>query len=163
MLLIAHRGLMDGPDKTLENSPEQIRLALAEGFDAEIDLWNIENEFFLGHDEPIHKIQWNFLDNKHLWVHCKNLDALYVVRKQFSQCHYFWHQSDDYTLTSNGYIWTYPGYDLTKDSICVLPEWEMGDLSDYVYPDCYGICSDYVKLLKSNEDKYGAIAGDCKP
>ena len=22
---------------------------------------------------------------------------------------YFWHQTDDFTLTSHGYIWTYPG------------------------------------------------------
>ena len=24
-------------------------------------------------------------------------------------CHYFWHQEDDYTITSKGIIWAYPG------------------------------------------------------
>ena len=38
-LLIAHRGLYNGPDPWLENKPEQITKALTLGFDAEVDVW----------------------------------------------------------------------------------------------------------------------------
>ena len=34
----------------------------------------------------------------------------------------FEHQEDDVTLTSEGYIWTYPNKQLTDNSIAVLPE-----------------------------------------
>ena len=38
MRIIAHRGLMDGPDKYLENKQVQIVKALEKGFDVEIDV-----------------------------------------------------------------------------------------------------------------------------
>ena len=39
MIYIAHRGLTNGPDKELENHPEQIKRAISQGFDCEVDLW----------------------------------------------------------------------------------------------------------------------------
>ena len=57
MKLIAHRGLMNGPDKEKENTPKQIELALKEGFDAEIDLWWSNGRFWLGHDGPTTEIE----------------------------------------------------------------------------------------------------------
>ena len=65
------------------------------------------------------------------------------------ELHYFWHQEDNFTLTSKNYIWTYPGKTYTPKSIIVMPEWnknidEFVDLRAY---DCYGICSDYVGYL----------------
>ena len=53
--------------------------------------------------------------------------------------HCFWHQEDDVTLTSCGFMWTYPGQKLTNKSICVLPE-----KSNDSFNDCLGICSDYI-------------------
>jgi hypothetical protein len=48
-------------------------------------------------------------------------------------------------LVSNSKIWVYPGKELLKDSICVLPELGYsGNLSV-----CYGICSD--EILKYKE------------
>ena len=58
-------------------------------------------------------------------------------------CHYFWHQEDDYTITSKGIIWTYPGKLLLKNSICVLPE-----LFNKQILNCLGICSDYIQNYK---------------
>jgi hypothetical protein len=31
--------------------------------------------------------------------------------------HCFWHQKDDFTITSQGFIWTYPGKPVCKNSI----------------------------------------------
>jgi hypothetical protein len=151
MLLIAHRGLMEGPNPDLENCPEQIEKALKEGFNVEIDLWCLNNQFFLGHDEPQYEVPWNYIDKTRMWVHCKNLGALFLIRKQYPRCQYFWHQNDDFTLTSGGFIWTYPGKPLTENSICVLPETKL-DLTTYDPIKCYGICSDYVNLLRNRND-----------
>jgi hypothetical protein len=39
MRIIAHRGNLDGPDPTRENSPIYVMAALAAGVDVEVDLW----------------------------------------------------------------------------------------------------------------------------
>lgn len=144
MKLIAHRGLFNGPDKTLENTVDQIELALANGYDSEIDVW-YDNDWYLGHDKAETKIEFSFLMKPRLWIHAKNIDALYMLR--YTGLNYFWHQNDDFTLTSLGYIWTYPGKILTSNSICVMPEWENATLSHVKNLNCHGICSDFVGSL----------------
>ena len=54
--------------------------------------------------------------------------------------HCFFHHEDDVTLTSQGYLWTYPGRDLTKNSIVVLPN-KKPDV------EVAGICSDFIEEL----------------
>ena len=53
--------------------------------------------------------------------------------------HCFWHQEDDVTLTSKGFMWTYPGKPLTDKSICVLPE-----KNNQIPKKALGICSDCI-------------------
>ena len=60
-ILIAHRGNIKGPQKELENSPEYLLDALGKGYHAEVDVWLIEDEFFLGHDEPRYRVNSEFL------------------------------------------------------------------------------------------------------
>lgn len=153
MKYIAHRGLFNGPDVNLENRPEQIKVALAKRYDCEIDVWKIKDEWFLGHDRPDYKVNEWFLHQQGLWLHCKNLDALYGLTN--THLNYFWHQEDDFTLTSRQYIWTYPGKHLTKNSIAVQPEardeWWEWTLS---CKDIAGVCTKYV-------DKF--IRGESNP
>jgi len=142
MIYIAHRGLMYGPNKEIENHPDQIELALSKGYDCEIDLWKMENKYFLGHDGPEYDVDLKFLSQQGLWIHCKNLNALHDMSTQEEFFNYFWHQSDDFTLTSSGIIWTYPGKNLTNNSVCVVPERYM-DINQFK-ERCFGVCSDYV-------------------
>lgn len=146
MILIAHRGLTDGPDRAFENHPKKILSSLKDGFHCEIDVWFKDDSWWLGHDEPTHKIPYEFLEQYGLWIHAKNLDALYVLRAN-PTLNYFWHQEDDFTLTSQGDIWTYPGKPLTKDSIMVMPEWDDPGFKQLKF-NCLGICSDYVRVIK---------------
>lgn len=146
MKLIAHRGLMNGPDKTLENKPVQIETALSHEFDCEIDLWIINSEFWLGHDAPQYPVNEQFLKTFGLWIHAKNLAALRWLTNS-SLC-YFWHENDKFTLTSNNFIWTYPGQELTQHSIAVMPEWNDPEFKNLL-TNCYGICSDYVVIIKN--------------
>ena len=142
MILISHRGNLNGKKVDEENSPKYIKKALDEGFNVEIDVWHINNDFYLGHDKPEFLVESEFLEDKRLWCHAKNLDALLNLSKIDSI--FFWHQEDDYTLTSNGFIWTYPGKKLTKKSICVLP-----DINNISFLNCYGVCSDHIVRYKN--------------
>lgn len=138
MLKIAHRGNLEGPNQRFENEPSYIIEALKEGFDVEVDVWLIENKLYLGHDIAEYLVGLNFLKNDKFWCHCKNIEALQFLMKNNIRC--FFHDTDDATLTSDGYIWTYPGKHLTENSICVMPE-----RSNWNIPkDIAGVCSDYV-------------------
>lgn len=144
--LIAHRGLFEGPDVNLENRPEQIEMAIANGYDCEIDLWCVDNQLFLGHDRPDYTISRDWLSNKPLWIHAKNLAALEFLVDDIT-LNYFWHENDAYTLTSRGYIWAFPGRPLNKWSIMVMPEYVDPELTD-LDTDCFGICSDYITKIQ---------------
>ena len=142
MILISHRGNLNGVSSR-ENRPGYIHKALWQGFDVEIDVWYIDDEFWLGHDIPQYKIEENFLENPRLWCHAKNIDTLYKMTSN-SLIHCFWHQDDDVTLTSRGYLWTYPGKQLTKKSICVLPEFEDKKSKVILPKNVAGSCSDFI-------------------
>ena len=143
MYLISHRGNINGVQKEQENKPEYINRALEKGFDVEIDVRFSNGKFFLGHDYDQYEIDHKFLSNKKIWCHAKTSEALYALYE--INAHYFWHQDDDYTITSKGYIWTYPGKKLFSKSICVLPE-----ITNYKEINCLGICSDFIERYKND-------------
>ena len=143
MNLISHRGNLVGPMPNLENNPSYISDAINTGFDVEVDLWFNSNGLYLGHDLPTYQISNDFLNlyKDNLWIHCKNLHALrYLSESDFI---YFWHQEDDFTLTSNEKIWTYPYKDASDKSIIVCNDEESTKkiIQENI---AYGVCSDYV-------------------
>ena len=110
MILISHRGNTNGKFESYENEPMYIDKAISQGFDVEIDIWLIDGILFLGHDKPQYGINYSWLKERKtkLWVHCKNIAALEMLDEKL-EIHYFWHQDDIVTLTSQGTIWAYPG------------------------------------------------------
>ena len=144
MILISHRGNLNGPQPENENRPDYIEKALL-NYNVEIDIFFYKNELWLGHDNPQYKIKnLNWLENNKLWCHAKNLEALDKMLK-YPKIHCFWHQNDDYTITSKGYIWAYPGKKLNKNAIYVLPEW--CKKFDTTLKYC-GVCSDYMEKYR---------------
>jgi len=143
MFFISHRGNLNGIQKNNENNPKYIDNALNEGYDVEVDVRYENNQFFLGHDFSQYKINEKYLLKKGIWCHAKTSLAMKALNK--IDAHYFWHQEDDYTITSRGYIWTYPGKKLLENSICVLPE-----KANYKQFNCIGICSDFIKKYKND-------------
>lgn len=137
MIIISHRGNVNGPNPKLENNPDYVLNALSLGFDVELDCWVVDSKIFLGHDKPQYLISHDFLNqvkNK-IWIHCKNLEALaYFIKTDFN---YFWHQSDKYTLTSKRIIWTYPGEKYINNS--VLVDLELNSNNN----NLYAICTDF--------------------
>ena len=151
MKLISHRGNINGRNPERENSLDYVLEAL-ENYEVEIDVWFIDDKWYLGHDKPQYEIHKNDIRiRKHrLWCHAKNIDALYRLgnmNEGFTNHRYFWHQGDDVTLTSTGHLWTFPGKQLTLKSICVLPE--NANYSDEDLKNCYGICSDFIEKYEN--------------
>jgi len=149
MLLIAHRGLLNGPDKELENNPKVIIEALAAGYDAEIDLQVVNNELFLGHDEPTYKVNEEFLIQRGLWIHAKNVEALRYLTT--TNTNYFYHEEDPMVITTHSWVWVHPkhleGNLSMHRTIAVVPEYVM-PISDIRNLKVTGVCSDYGNQLK---------------
>ena len=147
MKIISHRAYIDGEDPDVENHPAAIQALLDAGLGVEIDVWYIDGEYFLGHDDPKYHIQETFLEQEGLWCHAKNKDALEHMLA--SGVHCFWHQEDDYTITSRGYIWAYPNKETSgKNTVLLFPE-RYPEIDEQKYDF---ICTDYINkyLNKSN-------------
>jgi hypothetical protein len=140
MRIIAHRGNLNGPSAS-ENSPEKLQEAILEGFDVEMDIWYKDGLLWSGHDRPEYLLDLGFLRQHHnnIWFHCKNIEAAeYLSNTPLFAPNFFSHDSDDFVITSFGYIWAFPGHKLTKGSVCVMPE-----ASGQEPIDCFGVCTDY--------------------
>ncbi len=142
MTFIAHRGNLRGPKPERENRIDYLNEALEAGFHVEADVWWHRRHFWLGHDEPIERIDSSFFEDERVWAHAKDTTALLKLMEH-PLIHCFGHDRDDAVFTSHGYLWTYPGKPLGPNSICVMPEKSGQDWSK-----CYGVCSDYVADLK---------------
>lgn len=154
MILIAHRGNVYGPNKEQENSPSYIDAAISLGFDIEVDVWVKEDSIFLGHDEPEYQIDedWLISRKKHLWVHCKNATALGFCLGIGVHC--FSHNTDPYTITSQRWVWAYPGEKpVPAPCVCVMPEYvDTGSIG--IHPEGFAaVCSDYVGSFLQDRQK----------
>lgn len=148
MRYIAHRGNVDGPNLERENSPDYIDKAIEQGYDVEVDVrGSFSQGLYLGHDEAQYKVspEWLYQRLKYLWIHAKDIEALYTFTQETKGWNAFWHQEDSHTLTTHGFIWTYPGSILTPASICVMPENSPIKYTNDDINGCAGICSDYIK------------------
>lgn len=127
MLIISHRGNTEGSDPPLENHPNQIDRCISEhSMNVEVDVRFIDGEWYLGHDSAQYNVskQWLILRSNFLWLHCKNIEAMCALQNDVLDLHYFWHETDQYTITSKGWIWAYPACDVpfkTRKSIGVMP------------------------------------------
>ena len=141
---IAHRGNLEGKNFNLENVPSYIDRALDFGFDAEIDLRMVEDALYLGHDEPQYFINETWLKERSskLWVHAKDINsAMWLAEKDWVQ--YFCHQSDEFTITNNGWLWCH-AQKVELTSRCIIPLLSLDDIKKYNRVDFGGVCTDYV-------------------
>jgi len=140
MILISHRGNINGKIIEAENRPDYIDDTIRLGYDVEIDLWVVDGKIYLGHDIFQYEINDEWLNERidKLWIHCKNVESLNWIKN--TSLHYFWHENDTLTLTSKNYIWVYPGKQPIVGSIAVMPEIFNDDVSN-----CLGICSDFIQ------------------
>jgi len=147
MYYISHRGNIDGKNPSLENQPDYVEGALKMNYFVEVDVWYDRNQWYLGHDEPTYRVDYSWMSKELLVLHCKNIEALEkLVEISNPLDNYFWHQDDDVTLTSFGWIWAYPNVEVNSSkAVAVLPEIEGTDVSGFG-----GICSDFIEEYREN-------------
>lgn len=145
MKIVSHRGNINGPNKLLENSPNQIDVALSMNFYVEVDLRIKNNSFWLGHDKPEYLVDesWLLKRKDYLLVHCKDLDTLNYLSEKTSDLNWFYHTYEDVVLTSKGWPWCYPGVYLSN-GITVIQ-----DNSTSLLKKVKGVCTDYPILFKN--------------
>jgi hypothetical protein len=59
MIYISHRGNTTGPKPELENNPQYVEQAIADGFDVEVDLWANDSGLFSDMTDPSIQYQKN--------------------------------------------------------------------------------------------------------
>jgi hypothetical protein len=141
MILISHRGNINGRIPEKENHPNYIDNTLGSGYDVEVDVWYVDGKIMLGHDNPQYEVKFRWIRDRfsRLWIHCKNMESLIYFRDCGYDVNYFWHQTDDVIITSKGFLWAYPGKQPINNSIAVLPE-----LYNDNTKECIGVCSDFI-------------------
>ena len=160
VLLIAHRGNTNGPNKVMENEPEYIKKAIDQGFYCEIDVWVVneenENYIFLGHDNPQIFINLEFLQRyfDKLFIHCKSIKTLIYFKeleeKEGNKFEYFFHNFDNCTITSKGRLWGNINTFVNKNIITVMPEnrntisTDKIQIKTFLIENSFGICSDFI-------------------
>lgn len=154
MRYIAHRGNVDGVDLERENQPGYIDTAISLGYDVEIDLRTKGNTLYLGHDDPQYPISLDWLLDRrnNLWIHAKDYESLKTLSRTNLQ--YFYHTSESYTLTSNGYIWS---HDFTNkmNNMCIVPLLSKEEVEKYDQVEFFAVCSDFILDC---EKKFGTVA-----
>jgi hypothetical protein len=154
MIVIAHRGNLIGSESKYENTEMATTKAIDLHFDVELDLWeNDDDNWMFGHDGPVNVIPKSFIikNKNHIWIHAKTGKALQLALDNKLKC--FYHNVDDFTLTSNGFIWRYPRNDLpiSRDMVVVLPEMNSTENSnlEQMLHLARGVCTDFPILLRT--------------
>ena len=144
MIFISHRGNIEGVVSERENSPDYIDEAIEAGYDVEVDIRCTDDVLFLGHDYPQYCISmpWLIARLDSLWLHIKDYESLSII--DGSGLRYFWHQQDDFTLTSNGYIWSHD-FKNKMTNRCIVPLLSLSEVEGYTQKDFYAVCSDYIE------------------
>jgi hypothetical protein len=143
MKIISHRGNTIGPSNK-ENDIIQLD-DVSKHMVVEVDVWLVEGVWFIGHDSPETPIPRAFLGNGNFILHAKNLEALNCLALSDSEPHYFWHQEDDYTLTSKNFIWTYPRKEVASNCIIVCQSLE--ETKKYADSVAWGVCTDFAGMV----------------
>ncbi len=145
MILISHRGNTSQINIELENTEDYIDAAIAKGYEVEIDIWKVDAELYLGHDEPENKVDLKWLEKRKdsLWIHTKNRAALEFFVESARDFKFFWHTVDPLMLTSNGKIWAHDYEDVENEQLCIVPLLSLEQVEAAVVRPWYAICTDF--------------------
>jgi len=144
MKLISHRGNITKSIPESENTPDYVEIALKK-YDCEVDVWLKNDSFYLGHEGPTIEVSKQFILHPGLWCHAKHYESLQALLDVNAHC--FFHQKDDYTITSKGVIWAYPRQKGDKNTVCVHPhELALEDVKKF-----YGVCANNIEEYEDIE------------
>jgi hypothetical protein len=126
----------------MENHPAAIGFAIYYQMDVEVDLWFKDGYLWLGHDEPVWKVDDEaFLTKRKelLLCHAKNIEA--GMKLQEMGMHWFGNNFDAFVSTSQGVTILHPQARYVPGCLVMLPEQRKAkDLG--LMEDAWGFCSD---------------------
>jgi len=144
VILISNRGnTWHENGSETENEPNFVAAAL-ERFNVKIDVWMVDNEFYLGNDNPQYKIDESFLLNNRLWCQARNNEAL-IAMQTMNVLNCFSYNENNSIITPSGFTWVSVNNQSKKSlrpKIIFMPE----DLF-HINTKVAGICCNYVELL----------------
>jgi glycerophosphoryl diester phosphodiesterase len=149
MILISHRGNLNGRIPERENSLEYIDEAIDMGFYVEIDVRTKENDLYLGHDEPQYLVTLDWLNERSefLYIHVKDfksLDALIM----YNNLKIFFHTLEEHVIINNTKVfWSHDIKNISEKSIIPLLSLDEIKLNSHLKNNVFGICSDYIIKL----------------
>jgi hypothetical protein len=145
-VFIAHRGNVAGPEPEFENKIIYLKEAYSMGFGIEVDLQIYDGVLYLGHDEPQEPVDYEFLMQPYVFCHAKTVETMQVLMSAGLHC--FWHEEDKLTLTSQGYMWCYPGvYPVHPKAIWLDLQ---GAQTPEITSNIMGVCGDDYANIKWN-------------
>jgi hypothetical protein len=141
---ICHRGNLKCKDLATENDPILLDKRIADGYDVELDVWYKDNELFLGHDEPEHRITFEWLmQSSKKYIHTKNAKTLEYLLLRCGKEGYnpniFYHTVEHYSLTTRNHIIVLPGQEILEGSVNMMPEMSPSPKDS---SKAYAVCSD---------------------
>ena len=159
MKIISHRGNIRGPMPDQENRPSYIDCAILGGFDVEVDVRFINDEFWLGHNTPDYLISPKWIEKRidSLWFHCKNIEAAQQLNEIHPNVKYFCHTLESYVSTNTGLLWVHDT-SLPLNEKCIVPLLKESDIINYDNNIVHAVCTDYVNICQSNLSSKGLYA-----
>jgi hypothetical protein len=145
--LILHRGLSIH-DRLAENEPNTLAIRDNNNLNVECDIWYHKNNWYLGHDSPTYLIENIdlFLKSKQRLIHAKDGKTLAEIIDYCNKRGYdneiFYHTNEDYVLTTSNMIIAYPGKELYKNTLCMMPENMNREITNDEFNNIIGLCSD---------------------
>lgn len=152
MKIISHRGNLNGASCIEENTKKYIDIAIENSFDVEIDLWKLNNEYFLGHDSPDHNVTLEWLSKRRnkLWIHTKNFNAFEALLENKNKFKFFYYTSEPIVLVSNMKIWCHQHDKISNPKNCIVPLLSKTCLIKNKETNWHGVCTDYPLFLKKS-------------
>lgn len=170
--IIAHRGLLYGPNVFVENRRETIINVLTSTYyDIEVDVQQFfpNGDIVIGHDCSQSVINLNTLpvgSANRMWFHSKEKRAFFEMIKHGYNT--FMHDLDDCALTSKGYFWNYPSNpidELPNPKSIIMPDDDVLDSKgnwrsnsrmidnsfvSFIVNNFAGICTKYPELWQEH-------------
>ena len=153
MIYISYRGIFDGNNFEDANTPNQLGKALGMGFSCMIDVWKVDDKFFLGNDQPITEVTAKYLQGNRWWINARNTAMQTWLTTQNPKLYpnYFWFPApteNTPVTTSSGKLITPGTVAINNTSIIFLPEISDRGCFSTVKLKCFGVCSNYLTFIR---------------
>ncbi len=148
MLIISHRGNLNGPEGSGDCDRDRVLLALRLGFDVEIDVRCHQRECWVGHDEPLYRLSELVVPiSARIWFHAKDLESFRQVVSHGRMA--FAHAVDAFVpVVNTDAIWVHPNQnenvlfqetkvdDLVLLDVAGYPRLDQGKLQRFPFAVC---------------------------